>query len=107
MHWVQRNSWSAAALGVPVLEGKTWTTDALYRETEGKIARRAAEGCLTVEMECAGFFAAAQFHGLPLAQLLYAGDDLSADTWDSRGWDRQHTVRRNLLETALDLVTYF
>ena len=53
------------------------------------------------------FFAAAQFHGLPLAQLLYAGDDLSADTWDSRGWDRQHTVRRNLLETALDLVTYF
>lgn len=96
-----------AALGVPVLEGKTWTTDALYRETEGKIARRAAEGCLTVEMECAGFFAAAQFHGLPLAQLLYAGDDLSADTWDSRGWDRQHTVRRNLLETALDLVTYF
>ena len=23
------------------------------------------------------------------------------------GWDRQHTVRRNLLETALDLVTYF
>ena len=75
--------------------------------TEGKIARRAAEGCLTVEMECAGFFAAAQFHGLPLAQLLYAGDDLSADTWDSRGWDRQHTVRRNLLETALELVTYF
>ena len=40
-------------------------------------------------------------------RLAYAGDDLSADTWDSRGWDRQHTVRRNLLETALDLVTYF
>lgn len=95
-----------AALGVPVQEGKTWTTDALYRETATKIARRAAEGCLTVEMECAGFFAAAQFHNLPLVQLLYAGDDLSAETWNSRGWDRQHSVRRNLLETALDLTAY-
>lgn len=96
-----------AELGIPFREGKTWTTDALYRETEHKVDRRAQEGCLTVEMECAGFFAVSQFYDLPLVQLLYAGDDLSANTWNSRGWDRQHTVRRNLLETALHLTAYF
>jgi len=29
---------------------KTWTTDGVYRETQSKIQRRKAEGCITVEM---------------------------------------------------------
>ncbi len=95
-----------AELAVPYLECKTWTTDALYREAEDKIARRVQEGCLTVEMECAGFFAVSQFYSLPLVQLLYAGDDLSAETWDSRDWDKQRSARRNILETAIELTTF-
>lgn len=35
---------------MPYVEGKTWTTDGLYRETEGKIALRKEQGCITVEM---------------------------------------------------------
>lgn len=93
------------AMGVPFTEGKTWTTDAFYRETTARISRRAGEGCLTVEMECAAFFAAARFHGLPLAQLLYAGDDLSGEEWDARAWNQQHTTRENLTRLALQLVT--
>ena len=48
---------------VPHVTGKTWTTDGLYRETRGKVERRVAEGCLTVEMEAAAFFAVAAFRG--------------------------------------------
>jgi uridine phosphorylase len=41
----------------PVLSGATWTTDAPFRETEGTIARRKAEGLLAVEMESAALYA--------------------------------------------------
>ena len=44
-------------MGVPFVLGKTWTTDAMYRETPEMIARRRDEGCVTVEMETAAFFA--------------------------------------------------
>ncbi|HLB38961.1 MAG TPA: nucleoside phosphorylase [Actinomycetota bacterium] len=82
--------------GVPFVEGATWTTDALYRETRAKVERRAAEGCLTVEMEAAAFFAVATFRSVTFGQLLYAGDDLSGDGWDGRGWD-EHVEGRELL----------
>jgi len=42
---------------VPYLLGKTWTTDAPYRETHQKVHHRRSEGCLAVEMEAAAFFA--------------------------------------------------
>jgi uridine phosphorylase len=37
-------------------------------------------------MEAAAFFAVARFRGIRFAQLLYGGDDLSGDAWDSRSW---------------------
>lgn len=82
--------------GIPHVAGKTWTTDGLYRETRGKIERRVAEGCLTVEMEAAAFFAVARFRGVSFGQMLYAGDDLSGEAWDPRGWTR-HADGRDLL----------
>ncbi len=45
------------ATGVPLHVGPSWTTDAPFRETEAKIAKRRAEGLLTVEMEAAGLYA--------------------------------------------------
>lgn len=32
------------------------------------------------------------------------GDDLSGEKWDSRCWDKQFGVRRNLIEISLKLV---
>ena len=55
-----------------------------------------AEGCLTVEMEAAAFFAVAAFRGVSFGQLLYAGDDLSGDAWDQRDWN-DHASGRELL----------
>ncbi len=88
--------------GCPYLVGKTWTTDALYRETVAKVRRRRAEGCLVVEMEAAALFAVAQFRKVVLGQILYGGDDVSGRDWDSRHWDKSVTVRERLLWLAAE-----
>src|SRR5262245_34095093 len=92
------------AADVPYTTGLTWTTDGLFRETPGKVAARRAEGCLTVEMEAAALFAVAQYRGITIGQLLYAGDDLSGDEWDHRGWDTDRSIRERLFDLALDAV---
>lgn len=90
--------------GVPHDRGLTWTTDAFFRETAAKVARRRAQGCITVEMEASAMFAAAAFRGVVYAQLLYAGDDVSANEWDHRHWEKQQGARDRLLDLALDAV---
>lgn len=86
--------------GTPYTIGKTWTTDAIYRETRSRIERRRAEGCLTVEMEAAALFAVTRFRGVRFAQLLYAGDDVSGPTWDGRQWSRSE-ARARIFELAV------
>ena len=81
---------------VPYRAGKTWTTDAPYRETAERISRRKEEGCLVVEMEAAGLMAVAQFRGVILGQILYGGDDLSGLKWDNREWQSRAEVRKSL-----------
>ena len=88
---------------VPHVVGKTWTTDAPYRETRAKIARRRDEGCITVEMETAAFLAVARFRGVRFAQYLYAGDDLSGEAWDHRRWQTS-SARRELFWLAVRAV---
>ncbi len=87
--------------GVPHLVGMSWTTDAFYRETRTRIARRVDEGCVTVEMEAAAFMAVARFRGIRFAQLLYAGDSVAGEAWASRGWQHAADVRTALFRQAL------
>lgn len=91
-------------LGIPHTTGKTWTTDAIYRETSEMVELRRNEGCITVEMETAAFFAVSKYYDIPLAQLLYAGDDVSGEKWDARNWDKQKSVRSNMILTAIKLI---
>jgi uridine phosphorylase len=88
--------------GVGYVLGKTWTTDGIYRETPEKVKLRKAEGCLTVEMEAAAFFAVARFRGVTFAQILYGGDNLDSEQWDSRHWDKQTSVREKLFWLAAE-----
>jgi uridine phosphorylase len=88
---------------VPHVVGKTWTTDAPYRETRARIAARRAEGCLTVEMETAAFFAVARHRSVTFGQYLYAGDDVSGEVWDSRRWQTS-SARRDLFWLAVAAV---
>ena len=70
--------------GYPYVTGTTWTTDAFYRETRGKIARRKQMGAICVEMECAAMQAMCDFRGVEFFQFLYAGDNLDHSNWDPR-----------------------
>lgn len=89
--------------GVPYRVGKTWTTDAPYRETPAKIAaRKKDEGCIVVEMEAASLLAVAQYREVVLGQVLYGGDDLSSSEWDNRGWQSRREVRENLFWLAAE-----
>ncbi len=87
---------------VDYLRAKTWTTDAFYRETIARREQRKAEGCLTVEMEAAAFFAVAQFRGVEFAQLLYGGDAVLAGEWDSREWVSRTSARERLFWLAAE-----
>ncbi|MFC1452147.1 nucleoside phosphorylase [Verrucomicrobiota bacterium] len=88
--------------GVPFHVGKTWTTDALYRETTKRIADRKSEGCLTVEMECAAFLAVAAFRGVRFGQLLATGDDVSGSEWDPRHTEEHRTFPERLFWWSVD-----
>ena len=88
---------------IPFRLGKTWTTDAPYRETIEKVKRRRAEGCITVEMEASAFFAVAKFRNIPLGQILYGGDDVSGEAeWDQRDWHSQFDIREQLFWLAAE-----
>lgn len=89
---------------VPYLRGLTWTTDALFRETEDRIARRKREGARIVEMEQAGCLAVAQFRGFSYGALIYGGDDLSGEKWDNRGWRSREGIRYDLVSLCQELV---
>ena len=83
------------------IRGKTWTTDAVYRETRTRMSRRRREGCLVVEMEAAAFFAVARFRSVECAQILYGGDSLAGSHWDPRGWNR-NAMRERLFHLAAE-----
>jgi uridine phosphorylase len=89
--------------GIPFVTGKTWTTDAPYREIQLMIDKRRNEGCLTVEMEAASLLSVAHFRNVLLGHFLYAGDDLSGEQWDSRGWQSRKEVRESLFWLAADV----
>lgn len=90
--------------GVPHVLAPVWTTDALFRETPDKVARRRDEGCVLVDMECASLAAVCAFRDVPFGQLLYAGDSLSAEEWDERDWKQAVDTRESLLDLAIDAV---
>lgn len=81
----------------------TWTTDAIFRETQTRIQNRRAEGAKIVEMEQAGCIAVAQFRGFSYGALIYGGDDVSQEQWDNRGWRRRQSIRYDLIELCKQL----
>lgn len=69
-------------LNVDYVLGKTWTTDAVYRETINNRNLRKAEGCISVEMECAGLQAICDFRKIDYYPLLFGGDLLNDSSWE-------------------------
>lgn len=75
---------------IPHVTGKTWTTDAFYRETEDNFRKRKADGCISVEMECAALQAMCDFRGLELYTFFTSGDLLDAPEWDKRNLNSEN-----------------
>lgn len=71
-------------VGLPYVKGKTWTTDAIHRETKGNFEKRKNEGCISVEMECASVQAMCDFRNLNAYFFFTCGDLLDAPEWDAR-----------------------
>lgn len=91
-------------LNIPYTLGKTWTTDALYRETRNNIQKRKEEGCICVDMECSAIMAVAKFRGIKAYQFFYAADNLDANEWDRRVLGLTDEEQRlNLLNIALEV----
>lgn len=85
--------------------GKTWTTDAVYRETKSKMLRRKEEGCICVDMECSAIAAVARFRNKSVGQFFYAADNLDSDTYDERSIANgaRVDVKRKILDLALEM----
>jgi purine-nucleoside phosphorylase len=62
-------------------QGKVWTTDAIFRETEDKVLAYAREGILAVDMEISALFTVGLFRGVHVAGLLAVSDELGSLRW--------------------------
>lgn len=69
-------------LKIDYVVGKTWTTDAIYRETINNRDARKNEGCVCVEMECSGLQAVCDFRKIDFYPFFFGGDLLNDSTWN-------------------------
>ena len=67
--------------GVKNIQGTTWTTDAFYRETKNRTAKRIKQGASGVEMEAAALAATAKFHNLKFGQFVWFTDKADGADW--------------------------
>lgn len=65
--------------GLDFIVGKTWTTDAFFRETLNKVRAMKANGCVCVDMECSALIAICRFRKVKFAQFLLSFDNLEAN----------------------------
>lgn len=84
------------------LMGKSWTTDALYRETAARRETRMKEGCVVVEMEASALFAVAEFRKVTLGQVVYGGDLVVPEGWDEREWNLRSSDREMLFWLSVE-----
>ena len=69
---------------IPYVLGKTWTTDAFYRETVDNFEKHKADGCISVEMEGSAVQAVCDFRGYEVYMFFTGGDLLDAPEWTMR-----------------------
>ncbi|MFU2316921.1 nucleoside phosphorylase [Rahnella sp. PCH160] len=94
---------------IPLMrEGRTWTTDAPYRETEQKVKSLQQEGVLCVEMETSALFAVADFHKVSIASVFVISDSLADLTWkpgffSNEVMEKLIWLMKNLIEFSKDV----
>lgn len=89
-------------ISVPAIRTRTWTTDAIFRETIDSMTKRKEEGCSTVEMECASIMACAAYRNKEVYQFLYTADYLEG-TYDTALLSKPESLTERILEIALEV----
>lgn len=82
------------------VEGKIWTTDAVYRETIDKIKFMKEHGCVGVDMEYSALLALAKYRNINFAEFL-----IGEDTVDGEAKEPLERDNAKIFKTALELVT--
>ncbi len=91
-------------LGLPFVGGKTWTTDAFFRETPAKVEKAKSMGAICVEMECSALQAVADFRKVDFIQFLWSADNLDAPEWDRRGLSTKgESVSAKCMTAAIEI----
>lgn len=85
---------------VPVHAGRSWTTDAPYRETETAIAAARQEGILAVEMEAAALYTFAEARDLPVACFAHVTNQMAVEEGDFEKGDASGVRDALALTTA-------
>lgn len=84
---------------------RTWTTDALYKETKHKVKKRVEKGCKVVEMECASIMAVANSRNINAYQFLYSDDTLAGEIWDRRTLKEDRSfILKECLKIAIEII---
>jgi purine-nucleoside phosphorylase len=74
---------TADELGIELMCGRHWTTDAIYRETYAKTERYCRQGINSVEMELSALVGVAYYRKRKLSAILVVTDVLSRPhTWE-------------------------
>jgi uridine phosphorylase len=89
------------------LEFKTapvWTTDAIYRETQKKVAYFRNQGAVAVEMECSALFSVAEYRKVSLAAVLVVSDSVASTEW-APGFRKKRfkQSRKNVCDAVMHL----
>jgi len=88
----------AEALSIPLVCGKHWTTDALHRETFGKVQSYQEQGVCSVDMELSALAGVAAYWECELSALLVVTDVASrSHTWSGTSSER---FQRGVMQAA-------
>ncbi len=86
-------------------EGRIWSTDAVFRETQKKVGLYLKRRALAVEMEAAALFSVGLFRSVDVGSILVVSDELSAGAW-VRGFSAPGFIksRRAVCELLRDMI---
>ena len=87
------------AAGFTTIEGKIWTTDAVYRETAGKVKLMKERGCVGVDMELSALLALAEYRHIKFFEFL-----IGEDAVDGNAKEPLKRDNAKIFNTALEIL---
>jgi uridine phosphorylase len=86
-----------AQTGCAYVEGKIWTTDAIYRETIEKVKSYQQQQVLAVEMELSALISVGRYRHIDVGAILVVSDELSDYQWRPGFKDEQFLKGRHAM----------